>query len=49
MKEKDDWYLVDFKYPVRWKELGLLDYPNVIKQPMDFVTIEVFYYFDYEF
>ena len=41
MKENDDWYLVDFKYPVRWKELGLLDYPNVIKQPMDLGTISV--------
>ncbi|KAK8798032.1 hypothetical protein WA171_005560 [Blastocystis sp. BT1] len=31
---------VDFRSPVNWKELGLLDYPTVIKQPMDLGTID---------
>ena len=37
--------LVDFRSPVNWKELGLLDYPTVIKQPMDLGTIDVFLLF----
>ena len=30
-----------FRTPVKWKELGLLDYPKVVKQPMDLTTIRV--------
>ena len=30
-----------FRTPVKWKELGLLDYPKVVKQPMDLTTISV--------
>ncbi|KAK8813677.1 hypothetical protein WA556_000251 [Blastocystis sp. ATCC 50177/Nand II] len=29
-----------FHAPVKWKEMGLFDYPTVIKQPMDLGTIE---------
>ena len=25
--------------PVNWQEMGLLDYPTIIKKPMDFSTI----------
>lgn len=31
---------VHFLEPVDWKELGLLDYPRVIENPMDFQTIK---------
>lgn len=30
---------VDFRQPVDWKTLGLLDYPTVITQPMDLSTV----------
>ena len=36
-----DSVVVDFRSPVNWKELGLLDYPTIIKQPMDLGTIDV--------
>lgn len=29
-----------FREPVPWKEIGLVDYPTVIKHPMDFGTIK---------
>ena len=29
-----------FREPVPWKELNLLDYPHVIKKPMDLTTIK---------
>ena len=32
---------VDFYEPVKWKELGLLDYLQFIKNPMDLTTIKV--------
>jgi hypothetical protein len=32
---------VAFHEPVNWKELGLYDYPNVIKEPMDLGTMRV--------
>lgn len=32
--------LVPFREPVAWKELGLADYPTIIKQPMDLGTIK---------
>lgn len=28
--------------PVPWKEWGLLDYPHIIKKPMDLSTVMVF-------
>lgn len=28
-----------FKAPVQWEKIGLLDYPNVVKNPMDLGTI----------
>eukprot|EP00467_Chlorarachnion_reptans_P020095 CAMPEP_0114517836 /NCGR_PEP_ID=MMETSP0109-20121206/18115_1 /TAXON_ID=29199 /ORGANISM="Chlorarachnion reptans, Strain CCCM449" /LENGTH=344 /DNA_ID=CAMNT_0001698401 /DNA_START=14 /DNA_END=1048 /DNA_ORIENTATION=- len=31
---------VDFLEPVDWKELGLDDYPEVVKKPMDLGTVE---------
>lgn len=37
----DRYCIADFRYPVNWKEMGLLDYPTVIKQPMDLGTIDV--------
>jgi hypothetical protein len=30
---------VDFKQPVQWKKLGLVDYLNVIKNPMSIAKI----------
>ena len=30
-----------FREPVKWKETGLLDYPTIIKCPMDLGTIDV--------
>ncbi|KAF4693442.1 hypothetical protein FOZ60_010860 [Perkinsus olseni] len=30
----------DFKEPVKWKELGLHDYPKMIKRPRDLGTVE---------
>ena len=29
-----------FLMPVQWEELGLLDYPSIIKRPMDFDTLK---------
>lgn len=34
-------HLVDFYEPVKWKELGLLDYLQFIKNPMDLTTVKV--------
>ena len=31
-----------FSEPVDWKNLGLLDYPSLVKKPMDLGTIRVF-------
>lgn len=37
-----------FREPVKWKENGLLDYPTIIKCPMDLGTIDVYFcYFAY--
>jgi len=30
-----------FREPVDWKNLGLLDYPSIVKHPMDLGTIRV--------
>ena len=29
-----------FREPVAWKELGLLDYPQIVTRPMDFATLK---------
>jgi hypothetical protein len=29
----------EFREPVPWKELGLTDYPEIIKKPMDLRTV----------
>jgi len=29
-----------FLTPVEWEELGLTDYPDIIKQPMDLSTVK---------
>lgn len=29
----------DFREPVDWKSMGLTDYPNIVKHPMDLSTI----------
>ena len=29
-----------FLTPVEWEELGLLDYPTIVKSPMDLSTIK---------
>ena len=29
----------EFRQPVPWKELGLTDYPEIIKKPMDLRTV----------
>jgi hypothetical protein len=29
-----------FRTPVNWRELGLLDYPDIIKNPMDLGTVK---------
>jgi hypothetical protein len=31
---------VEFREPVDWKAYGLLDYPMVIKKPMDLSTVK---------
>ena len=31
----------EFREPVPWKELGLSDYPEIIKKPMDLKTCRV--------
>lgn len=36
-----DYSLVDFYEPVKWKELGLYDYLQFIKKPMDLTTVKV--------
>lgn len=33
--------LVDFWEPVKWQELGLFDYLEIIKNPMDLTTVKV--------
>ena len=33
-------YIEPFREPVPWKELGLVDYPTVIKHPMDLGTVK---------
>eukprot|EP00347_Sterkiella_histriomuscorum_P009971 403339178 len=30
-----------FLEPVQWQELGLVDYPQIIKRPMDFSTVKI--------
>lgn len=30
-----------FLEPVQWKELGLFDYPSIVKKPMDLSTVQV--------
>ena len=30
---------VHFSRPVEWKKMGLLDYPKLIKEPMDLGTV----------
>lgn len=34
--------LVDFYEPVKWEALGLYDYLQVVKKPMDLSTVKVF-------
>ncbi|GMI34111.1 hypothetical protein TeGR_g12756 [Tetraparma gracilis] len=29
-----------FRHPVEWKELGLFDYPQIVKNPMDLTTVQ---------
>jgi hypothetical protein len=29
-----------FLFPVQWQELQLLDYPSIVKRPMDFDTLK---------
>ena len=36
-----DFPIVDFHEPVKWKELGLYDYPSIIHNPMDLTTVKV--------
>ena len=33
------WIIEPFHAPVDWKELGLYDYPQIVKKPMDFGTV----------
>jgi len=33
-----------FREPVDWLSLGLMDYPTIIKNPMDLSTMKVFFY-----
>ena len=35
-KEED---CVNFMAPVPWKEWGLIDYPKIVKRPMDLTTV----------
>ena len=30
----------EFRHPVNWRELGLEDYPQIIKKPMDLSTVK---------
>lgn len=29
----------EFRHPVDWKVMGLLDYPEIVKNPMDLSTV----------
>jgi hypothetical protein len=40
---EDDPKSYEFREPVNWKELGLADYPEIIKKPMDLKTVRVSY------
>lgn len=33
-------YLVAFYKPVPWEEMKLLEYPEIVKNPMDFSTVK---------
>lgn len=35
-------FLEPFKEPVDWERLELLDYPDIVKNPMDLGTLKVF-------
>ena len=37
---EDDPNAEPFLHPVEWQELGLLDYPQIVKRPIDFATIK---------
>ena len=39
-KLKDHKYAEPFSGPVDWKGMNLLDYPQIISQPMDLSTVE---------
>ena len=39
--------IVQFLRPVPWKEWNLLDYPTIVKHPMDLTTMKVFCLFEY--
>lgn len=36
-------FLEPFMTPVPWKEWNLLDYPEIVKKPMDLSTVKVFH------
>ena len=36
---EDDTKSYEFREPVPWRELGLNDYPEIIKKPMDLKTV----------
>ena len=36
---EDDPKSYEFREPVPWKELGLTDYPEIVKKPMDLKTV----------
>lgn len=38
----EDPKLIDFYEPVKWEALGLYDYLQVVKKPMDLSTVKVF-------
>ena len=38
-KIEEDPQSFTFREPVPWKDLGLLDYPRIIKKPMDLKTV----------
>ena len=35
------YYIEPFLHPLDWKQLGLTNYPTVIKQPIDLTMIKV--------
>ncbi len=35
-------YERNFHYPVDWKALNLLDYPTIIRHPMDLLTLQTY-------